>query len=257
MIKFTASNWNSILSHQYQSAVATTTVLSSLQSAHIDSSYSSLQSLANLSLQNLQDQQQQYRSDIADFTDSVASVNDSAKALTSTGLFPGKYASASSIDTSKADVSTDNSKIVAAAQTLVNRYNDLNGILSTSNTVTKQGTKALASTKSLVSKMRSWDFADIGISMNKSTGELKLDEKKLSAALVSNSDNVKSLLTSGSGLGKTIERASKELASNPVNHYIKAPNTKDMLNYVSQTSSNSLFSQYNELVQGLFVNMMA
>ncbi len=154
------------------------------------------------------------------------------------------------------DVSTDDSKIVAAAKTLVSNYNELNYIISNSDNVTKQGTRALNNIKSLVSKTRSWDFADIGISMNKTTGELQLNERKLATALDNNSDAVKNLLTSGGGLAKTIERASKDLASNSVNTYIKAPNMKDALNYISQSNSISLQSQYNDLFQGLFVNMM-
>ena len=156
----------------------------------------------------------------------------------------------------KVDVGKDDSKILAGAKALVASYNDLHDILSNSDTVTALGSKVLNRVESLVSKGKSGEFANMGISLDKDTGELELDEKKLSAALVSNPDKVKNLLTGGSGLAKTIADISKELTGNSVDTYLKAPNSLNLFDYGSQFAETSWAARQNSLMQGLFVNMM-
>ena len=156
----------------------------------------------------------------------------------------------------KVDVGKDDSKILAGAKALVASYNDLHDILSNSDTVTALGSKVLNRVESLVSKGKSGEFANMGISLDKDTGELEIDEKKLSAALVSNPDKVKNLLTGGSGLAKTIADISKELTGNSVDTYLKAPNSLNLFDYGSQFAETSWAARQNSLMQGLFVNMM-
>lgn len=156
----------------------------------------------------------------------------------------------------KVEVDQDDSKIVNEAKALVTSYNSLHDILSNSDNITQKGSKVLDSVESLVGKRRAGEFAAIGISLEKYTGDLRLDEKKLSAALASNPEKVKNLFAGVGGLGKTVERISKELSSNPVNNYLKSPSTMDALNYTAQITGNSWMMQQNNLFQGLFVNMM-
>ena len=99
------------------------------------------------------------------------------------------------------------------------------------------------------------DFATIGISLDGRTGQLNLDEKKLSDALTSSPDKVKSLLAGNNSLGKAIEYISKEMANTPVGSYLKPPSAQDNKNYASSYSSNGWMMQQNNLMQGLFLNM--
>ena len=153
------------------------------------------------------------------------------------------------------NVGKDDSKIVDAVKKLVDNYNGLHDILSNSDNVTKRGAKALNSIESFVGKTRSSDFATIGISLDGRTGQLNLDEKKLSDALTSSPDKVKSLLAGNNSLGKAIEYVSKEMANTPVGSYLKPPSAQDNKNYASSYSSNGWMMQQNNLMQGLFLNM--
>lgn len=153
----------------------------------------------------------------------------------------------------KVNVGKDNTKIVDAAKNLITNYNNLHNVLNNSDNTTTRGDIVLNSVESLVGKTRIDDFANIGISVDKSTGDLSLDESKLSDALASTPDKVKSLLAGGGGLGKTIERVSKEITTTPASSYLQPP----ALNYSSQFNYSSFASQQDSFTQGLFLNMFA
>ena len=128
--------------------------------------------------------------------------------------------------------------------------------LSDSDTITKRGQKALHSIEALVGKNRASEFGNIGISLDKSTGELILDEEKLAKSLAGSSDKVKNLLGGAASLGKTIERAAQEMSNTPVSAYIKPPNAFGSANYSSSYGMNSWAMQQSNFSQGLFLNMM-
>lgn len=154
----------------------------------------------------------------------------------------------------KVTVGSDDSAIVTGAKALVANYNRLHSVLTDSET-TKRGGKALDGIEAMVTGMRSSDFASIGISMNKDTGELALDEKKLAAAVDSDPSKVKKLFSGAGGLAKGIESVAKELSNNPVTSYLKAPAKLNFSDYSSQFASNSWMGQQNSYSQGMFFNM--
>jgi flagellar hook-associated protein 2 len=158
----------------------------------------------------------------------------------------------------KVNVGEDDSKIVDAVQALVTNYNNLEDVFGSSDKVTQQGASVLNRVESLVGKTRVTDFAAIGISLNQYTGALELDQQKLSAALESSPDKVKSLLVGAASLGQMVDSVSKDIASTPVSSYFKPPSPLDVLNYGSQYSSSGWKSlQNNNFIQGLFLNMTA
>lgn len=165
------------------------------------------------------------------------------------------YLHAITAETITVNVSEDDSKIVDAVKTFLDNYNDLHEILSDSDAITKEGQKALNSAESLVGKTRSEDFSSIGITLDKTTGKLNLDEKKLAEALNSNSSKVKSLLTSEHSLGKIVFDISKEISNTPISSYLKPPSALENVSYASSYSSNGWMFQQNNLSQGLFLNM--
>lgn len=156
--------------------------------------------------------------------------------------------------TVKLTVGKDDSAIVTSAKDLVTDYNKLNSVLSNSDT-TKRGSKVLDGVGAMMNGARSNDFASIGISMNKDTGELTLDEKKLTEAATTNPDQVKKLVSGGGGLAKGIENVAKDISNNSVTSYLKAPGKVNSFDYSSLFSSNSWMQQQNYLSQGLFLNM--
>jgi flagellar hook-associated protein 2 len=158
----------------------------------------------------------------------------------------------------KLTVRTDNQKIVEMAKGLITNYNSLNHILTTSDNATKRGERLLNNVESLVGKTRVIDFAAIGISVNRDSGELKLDEKRFTDALAASPDKVKGLLSGGASLGKTVERMNKQISTNPISNYLKPPDPLDVTNYSFQYSNSGwLTPQNNYITQGLFLNMMA
>ena len=159
-----------------------------------------------------------------------------------------------STSATKVTIGSDDSAIVTGAKSLVANYNRLHSVLSDSDT-TKRGGKALDGIEAMVTGMRSSDFASIGISMNKDTGELALDEKKLAAAIDSDPNKVKKLFSGAGGLSKGIESVAKELSSNPVTSYLKSPAKFNISDYSSQFTNNSWMSQQNSFSQGMFFNM--
>lgn len=158
-------------------------------------------------------------------------------------------------DTQKITIGKDSNSIVAGAKNLVTSYNRLHDVLNNSDNVTKRGEKALSGMEAIVGGMRANDFAAIGISMNKDTGELKLDETKLSEAISTNPDKVKKLFSGAGGLAKGVENVTKELSSNSVTNYLKSPGRFNVSDYSAQLSGNNWMSQQNFLSQGLFLNM--
>lgn len=157
-------------------------------------------------------------------------------------------------ETTDITVAKDDSSIVTGAKDLVTNYNKLSSVLSNSDT-TKRGSKVLDGIGAMVNGARSKDFASIGISMNKDTGELKLDEKKLTAAVANKPDQVKKLVAGGGGLAKGIENVANSISSNSVTSYLKAPGKLTSSDYSSQFFSNNWMQQQNYLSQGLFLNM--
>lgn len=151
-------------------------------------------------------------------------------------------------------VAKDDSSIVTGAKDLVTNYNKLNSVLSNSDT-TKRGSKVLDGIGAMVNGARSKDFAGIGISMNKDTGELKLDEKKLAEAVSNNPDQVKKLVSGGGGLAKGIENVAKDISNNSVMNYLKSPSKFNVSDYSFQFNSNIWETQQTFLNQGLFFNM--
>jgi|GEM_PF-2010813 len=161
---------------------------------------------------------------------------------------------AATTGTIKVNVGTDDSKIVDATRELITNYNNLHAILSDSDIITKRGEKALSGVGTLVGK-RTTEFAGIGISLDKSTGELQLDEEKLTKALVSSPDKVKSLLGGAGSVGKAVERLANEMSNTPISAYLKPPSVLDVLNYSSPYGTSNWATQQSSLAQGLFLNM--
>ncbi|MGB3836040.1 flagellar filament capping protein FliD [Castellaniella sp.] len=117
-------------------------------------------------------------------------------------------------------LSKDDSVAKNAIQDFVKSYNSLLGTLKslTSYNVDSQTSSALTGdsvARSVQTRMRDailggfdasqgTNLAQIGITTDPKTGELQIDDTKLSAALADNTSGVTSLFTSGTGIGKRV-----------------------------------------------------
>jgi flagellar capping protein FliD len=70
----------------------------------------------------------------------------------------------------------------------------LTNVFNNSDNTNVLGDVILNSVSTLVGKTKATDFADIGITLDNSSGNLSLDKTKLADALTSNPDRVKNLL---------------------------------------------------------------
>lgn len=155
--------------------------------------------------------------------------------------------------TEKITVGKDSSSIVAETRKLVKSYNELHNVLSNSDNVTSRGAMALQGMEAIAKGVGTGGFASIGISMDRSTGELQLDEKKLATGVDANPDRVKTLISGTGGLAKRMEVIGNELANDSATSYLKSP--ANVYDYSSQFASNSWMAQQNSLIQGLFFDM--
>lgn len=159
-----------------------------------------------------------------------------------------------SVDKVKVSVGEDPNKLAEAVGSLVNQYNKLNEVVSNSGFMTSRGEKLLSGVQSLVSR-RSSELAQMGITMDSGTGQLAVDEKKLSSALASSPDKVKSALAGSGGLAKNLEGLSKAIMDMPMSSYVKAPDVSQALGYGNGFQGFSSLNKQNMAAQGLFFDM--
>lgn len=158
-------------------------------------------------------------------------------------------------DKVKVTVGEDPNKITDAVSSFVNQYNALNSLVASSDFMTARGEKLLAGVQSLVSR-RSSEFSQLGINIDKSSGELSLDEGKLTKALVTSPDKVKQLLTGSSGLARNVANLSTAVLDTSVSNYVKPPSTLNTRNYSTAWMGNAGWSSQNLSSQGLFLDML-
>lgn len=131
---------------------------------------------------------------------------------------------------------------------LVAQYNHLNSILSGSSNATKSGQTLLAGTQTLVNQIRAKDFASIGLTMSAS-GTITVDQKKLTAALSSAPDKVKSLFTASNGLAVNLKNISAAVLKLPADRYLSPSYATSYTGYGSSSGYGSTLSlsQYSLL----------
>lgn len=159
--------------------------------------------------------------------------------------------------TAKVVVGADTAKTVAAVKTLVESYNEMNDIINSAGNATKRFERLLAGIQGEVSGIQRRDYSNIGISFDKTSGTLSLDEEKLTKAITQNQSGVKSLLSGRSGLSGMAAALAATAADTPVSAFFKPPDVRDILgiNAVQGRNSASSILGRNSL-QGLFLDMM-
>ncbi len=166
---------------------------------------------------------------------------------------------------------SDTSVASKAVQDFVSAYNAVQSTISklTAFDITAQTNQALtgdSTTRGIQSAMSSAlqvftqggavsSLADLGISMDPKTGQLKLDQKELDAALAANPADVKRLMTSADGLAAKFDVATKaalgsngsiKLSQDGLNESIK--DVKDQLTRAKASSAASMAAMRAQFV---------
>lgn len=157
--------------------------------------------------------------------------------------------------TDKVTVGVDDNKIIGTVRDLLASVNEINYNMQNADNVTQKGDKLLTNIQSLLSGGRREEYQQIGITLNRQTGSITLDEAKLTKALEDNTSQAERLLSGSNGLAAAAGKVAKAALALPVTTYFKAPQVSDYLNYGANLSIGNARNFYN-YSQGLFLDMM-
>lgn len=140
--------------------------------------------------------------------------------------------------TAKVTVGISNDSVKTALKDVLGVYNSMVGTLNGASDLGPRGGNIMRGVQNQFTGRNGSDLAAIGVTMG-SNGTISLDEKKFNAALSSDSDKVKQLLSGGGGLGTAMTNTAQTIRN---------------------TSPESVFmpaQRYRPEYGGLFVNMVA
>ncbi len=160
--------------------------------------------------------------------------------------------------TVEAVVGRDTKGVVAAARKLVETYNKMTEQLAEAD-LTGAALSLAAGLAGASSNGGRNSLSGIGINLDSSTGQLKLDEAKMTSALNKNADQVKNLLSGSNGFAGRLERLSNQAVNMPADRYLQKPELSSLQTYNSQaqlTNLQMLLGGQQNSWQGLFMDMM-
>ncbi len=126
--------------------------------------------------------------EVSVFDRAVQNLNKSLKVFKTDGLFDQIYSQAGR-DSAFQDLALDFMK------KLVTAYNQLNDAIRSSSYVTQEGKKLLSVVNGILHGRDSAKWAEIGITVDKDTGTMKLDETKFADFVQKDPDTAKQLLS--------------------------------------------------------------
>lgn len=106
---------------------------------------------------------------------------------------------------------------------LVKAYNKFNEIIKSSNFITGEGAKLLDQVQGLLNGKDSSDFGTLGLSLDKHTGKLKFDDKKLLAALQDDTSTAKKLLFGDKYLAPMLDQIVQSVLGKQAGYYFNKP----------------------------------
>lgn len=183
-----------------------------------------------------QAEQKQYRNQISDFAKDAAALKKSTKEFYNSNITGEKIASE---DT--------------AVTKLINSVNEVSGDLQADN-VTAYGEGLLQGLYNQFTGARRNEYQRMGITLDKDTGSISVNNERLGRAVKNDPDGVKRLLSGSDGLAAAAYNLSNKALNASSAIYFSAPNASNYLNYGYNFGTSSQTS-YNFL-QGMFLNML-
>lgn len=151
----------------------------------------------------------------------------------------------------KVQVSSDVKGQVAAVKDLISAYNASRSQLSEARNLTGKGNHVFDGVEKVLSDQK-YSLSDMGISVDRKSGQISLNEDQLTNSLTNNPSSVQRLVTGSGGLATKISQAARTMMVQPASNFLAAPNLVAnynlsslyglMGNYVSPyTGMSSLF----------------
>lgn len=127
--------------------------------------------------------------------------------------------------------------IVAAAKEMITAYNRLETAVTGADNVTAAGQRVFSRVDSKFQGYQKNELANIGITRDSQTGELALDEKRLTSALAKDSGRVQRLLGGSNGLAGALTAVSSAVGASPASTLLKVPSPLESAPSYGQTGS--------------------
>ncbi|WP_037350688.1 flagellar filament capping protein FliD [Anaeroarcus burkinensis] len=127
--------------------------------------------------------------------------------------------------------------IVTAVKDMLGAYNRLETAVTGSDNVTAAGQRVFSRVDAKFQGYQKNELANIGITRDSQTGELALDEKRLTSALAKDSGRVQRLLGEANGLTGALNAVSSAVGSSPASTLLKVPSPLDSTSSYGQTGS--------------------
>lgn len=127
--------------------------------------------------------------------------------------------------------------IVTAVKDMIGAYNRLETAVTGSDNVTAAGQRVFSRVDAKFQGYQKNELANIGITRDSQTGELALDEKRLTSALAKDSGRVQRLLEGANGLTGALNAVSSAVGSSPASTILKVPSPLESAPSYGQTGS--------------------
>jgi flagellar capping protein FliD len=134
-------------------------------------------------------------------------------------------------DNAKVNITRNYNKPIIAVRDITEQYNSLQDILLSTSNISDKGKKLLTGITFLVDNLRKEDFQSIGVSIDKETKRMVVDENKLFESMSDNPEKVRELLSEKPGLGTLSKSLAKTVRANPLNSFVKTPAMLDSIDY--------------------------
>ena len=108
-------------------------------------------------------------------------------------------------------------------RSLVDAYNSVNGMIKSSVYVTEEGKRLLNDVQALLQGKDGQDYLNMGLTLDKNTGMIKLDEQKLAAFVGENAEQVKKLLVDKGFLAPTLQNMVQDVLGKKEDYYFCRP----------------------------------
>lgn len=106
---------------------------------------------------------------------------------------------------------------------LVDAYNNVNGMIKSSGYVTEEGKRLLNGVQALLQGKDGQDYLNMGLTLDKNTGMIKLDEQKLVSFLGENAEQAKKLLVDKGFLAPMLQNIVEDVLGKKEDYYFCRP----------------------------------
>lgn len=132
----------------------------------------------------------------------------------------------------KVQVNSDVKGQVAAVKDLISAYNASRSQLAGADNLTGKGNHVFDGVEKVLSDQR-YSLSDIGISVDRKSGQISLNEEQLTDSLTNNPKSVQRLFTGSGGLATKIGQAAKTMTVQPASNFLATPNLAANYNFSS------------------------